>query len=263
MKLVRLPSRAMIVALVAVALSVGGNVTAAVLITSVDIKNETIRSVDIRDATIKGKDVGRETLTGVDVANKSLGGVDVANNSLTGADVLESALGRVPSAANAANAAKLDGLDANSLIRVAGTGDDSSLTLADMPQTYGPALSITAPTAGFVVISGWITIRGNSCTTGCDASAFVLHSESAFQSWGAMASVAPGSQFVTIPLSWVIRVNAGVNTLDARVWRSNGNGELVAVFGGFTAIFSPFGSTGGGPFATDTTAANSEASDGD
>jgi hypothetical protein len=84
----------MVVALAALVLSVGGNATAAVLITSADIQDNTIRSADIRDETIRSADVD----------NGFLGGVDVASNSLTGADINESTLGRVPSAATAQNA---------------------------------------------------------------------------------------------------------------------------------------------------------------
>jgi hypothetical protein len=89
------------------------------------------------------------------VANGSLTGADVANNTLTGADVNESTLGRVPSAANAttaSNAGTVDGLDANSLTRVARISTGSELILTTAGQTYGPALSITAPRAGFVML---------------------------------------------------------------------------------------------------------------
>lgn len=84
-----LPSPAMAVALGALILSVGGNVAAGMLITSADIRDDTIRSADVRDEAIRG--------------------VDVHDRSLTGADVNESTLGRVPSAANAHNADLLDG----------------------------------------------------------------------------------------------------------------------------------------------------------
>jgi hypothetical protein len=100
MKRFRLPSPAMVVALGALVLSVGGNVTAAALITSAGIKDNTIRSVDIRDETIRSRDVDNGTLTGA----------DVRNGTLTGADVNESKLAPVP------NADKLDGLDSSNLI---------------------------------------------------------------------------------------------------------------------------------------------------
>ena len=82
---VRLPSPAMVVALLALFVALGGSATSAVLITSADIRNGTIRGIDVR--------------------NGALGGPDVRNNSLRGADVRESTLTKVP------NANSLDGLD--------------------------------------------------------------------------------------------------------------------------------------------------------
>jgi hypothetical protein len=96
----RLPLPAMIVALGALVMSTGGTVTAAALITSRNIKDNTIRSVDIRDATIKSRDV----------YNGSLTGADLKNNTLTGADINESTLEKVP------NADKVDGFDAANLV---------------------------------------------------------------------------------------------------------------------------------------------------
>ncbi len=99
----RRPSLAMVMALGALVLGAGGTVTAGVLITSAEIKNDTIRSADIHDETIGSRDVD----------NGSLSGVDVARNSLTGADLSESSLGRVP------NANRLDGLDSTQFVRKA------------------------------------------------------------------------------------------------------------------------------------------------
>jgi hypothetical protein len=82
---VRLPSPAMVVALLALFVALGGSATSAVLITSADIRNGTIRGIDVR--------------------NGALGGLDVRNNSIRGADVREGTLAKVP------NANRLDGLD--------------------------------------------------------------------------------------------------------------------------------------------------------
>jgi hypothetical protein len=91
----------MAVALAALVLSVSGTATAGVLITSADIRNNTIRSADIHDETIRSRDVRDGTLRGV----------DMADNSLTGADVRESSLGLVP------DADRLDGVDSTRLLR--------------------------------------------------------------------------------------------------------------------------------------------------
>jgi hypothetical protein len=233
----RLPSPAMIVALGALVMSTGGTVTAAALITSAGIKDNTIRSVDIRDETIRSRDVD----------NRSLTGADLKNGSLTGVDINESTLAKVPAAANATNAqnaGKVDGLDANSLIRVARTSTDATLPLTNIEQVYGTALSITAPRAGFVMIHGSTTINNNSCTTGCGVEARLHHLQSDATSQAGLDSIAAGQNWANISHAWVFPVDAGVNTFDVFLMRKVGNGTLQGWFGELAAIYSPFGSTG-------------------
>jgi hypothetical protein len=211
----------MVVAVGALFLSVGGNVTAAVLITSADIRDNTIRSVDIHDETIRG--------------------ADVANNSLTGSDVVESSLGLVPSAG------KVDGLDANSLTRVArmGTTNDLVLTHADKP--YGPALRLTAPRAGFVMIHGSTTIFNTGCAVDCGVVARLRHVQSGTSSMPAEESIAPGQVSANISHAWVFPVKAGVNTFRITIGRRGSDGILAGAFGELAAVYSPFG-----PMGTDT-----------
>ncbi|MEX0817286.1 MAG: hypothetical protein WD027_07555 [Gaiellales bacterium] len=77
----RRPSPALVVACMALFISLSGIGTAALLITSKNIK----------DSTIKSRDIGRNQVKGVDVA--------------------EASLGQVPLAGSAANAGMLDGID--------------------------------------------------------------------------------------------------------------------------------------------------------
>jgi hypothetical protein len=245
MRWVRLPSPAIVVALGALVLSVGGNVTAAALITSASIKDNTIRSVDLRDETIKSVDVHNGTLKGADVASGSLSGGDVANNSLTGADVNESTLGQVPSAADATtaeNAAKVDGFDADSLTRVARMGTSAGLALSTSWKSFGDALSLTAPRAGFVMIHGGTTIDATNCSLVCGVTAVVRHIQSGATSVPAQESIPPEQDYANISHAWVFPVNAGVNTFDIRIYRDTGNGALYASLGELAAIYSPFGS---------------------
>jgi hypothetical protein len=246
----RLPSPAMIVALGALVMSAGGTVTAAALITSANIKDNTIRSVDIRDEIIRSRDVDNGSLTGADINNGSLTGVDVKNNSLTGADINETTLAKVPSAANATNAqnaGKVDGLDANSLIRIARVDAGATLTLTDTEQKYGPnVLSITAPRAGFVMIHGSTTFRNIGCTVGCGVQALIHHLQSDAKSPFMQDSIAPGQTFANVSHAWVFPVDPGVNTFEILEKREAGNGTLQGWFGELAAIYSPFGSTGAG-----------------
>jgi hypothetical protein len=101
----RRPSPAVVMALAALVFSASGSATAGVLITTADIRDETIRSADIRDGTIASGDVH----------DGALSGVDVAQDSVTDADVRESSLG------NVADAARLDGKNASQFVRRAET----------------------------------------------------------------------------------------------------------------------------------------------
>jgi hypothetical protein len=241
MKWFRLPSPAMVVALGALVMGAEGGVTAAALITSATIKDNTIRSVDIRDGALKS----------IDVANGTLTGADVANNSLTGADVKESSLGKVPSTANATNAGKVDGLDANSLTRVARMRTDQTLELTAAWQTFGDTLSITAPRAGFVMIHGGTTFINDSCTTNCAVAGQIRHVQSGTTSTAASQYFSTGMLGANVSYAWVFPVKAGVNTFEIRVTHGFvGNGELSAISGELAAIYSPFGPTGTATLAT-------------
>src|SRR5262245_21984158 len=80
------PSAALVVAVVALFMALGGTSYAALKIT--------------------GKNVENSTLTGADVKNKSLEEKELEPNTLTGSRIDESTLGTVPHAANADSAAK-------------------------------------------------------------------------------------------------------------------------------------------------------------
>jgi hypothetical protein len=86
-----LPSPAMVVALIALFLALGGGAYGALRIASRHIANNTVRTQDLRNNTVRGKDV----------KNRSIGRRDVAFDSLTGNQIDEPTLERVPSAADA------------------------------------------------------------------------------------------------------------------------------------------------------------------
>jgi hypothetical protein len=109
----RLPSPALVIACVALFVSLGG-VSYGLVTGSVDsreIKNNSVRSVDVRNNNLRSKDVRNNTLRtfdirnnevrGFDIRNSTIQGRDVAFDTLTGQDVSESSLGKVPSATTA------------------------------------------------------------------------------------------------------------------------------------------------------------------
>lgn len=78
----RLPSPAMVVALVALVAAFGGSAYAAMQISSKDIKNNSVRSADIKDNRLFGKDIAENSLGKVPaakVADRLKGGVPDPN----------------------------------------------------------------------------------------------------------------------------------------------------------------------------------------
>jgi hypothetical protein len=99
----RLPSPALVIACVALFVSLGG-VSYGLATGSIDsreLKNNTIRSKDVRNNTLRTFDVRNNEVRGFDIRNSTIQGRDVAFNTLTGSDVSESSLGKVPSATTA------------------------------------------------------------------------------------------------------------------------------------------------------------------
>ena len=172
-RMLKRPSAAGIVAVLALVLAMGGTATAAKLIT--------------------GKDVANKSLTGKDVKGKSLGGGKLKLDALGGAQIDEAQLGKVPAAAaadtattattaaSADDAAKLGGVPAGAVVRnveyVVGStiGNDSSKqAFAQCP-------------AGKKVIGGTAAING-----GNTADVFLQRSQAANgnSQWFAQARVA-------------------------------------------------------------------------
>ena len=123
------PSPAMVVALIALFISLGG-VSYGVASGSIDsreIRNNSVRSKDIKNSSVKSRDVHEGTLRSGDIrdrevrardlADGAVGGRHVAPDALTGAHVDESRLGQVPSAGSAGDAALLDGIDSSAFMR--------------------------------------------------------------------------------------------------------------------------------------------------
>jgi hypothetical protein len=99
----RRPSPALVIACVALFLSLGGVSygVATGFIDSREIKNNTIRSKDVRNNTLRTFDIRNNEVRGFDIRNSTVQGRDVAFNTLTGDDVSEESLGKVPSAGTA------------------------------------------------------------------------------------------------------------------------------------------------------------------
>jgi hypothetical protein len=93
------PSPAMVVALIALGVALGGTSYAA--IGGGGIINNSLKSEDVRNNSLTGRDVKNSSLDGREVRNRSLSGSELRRNALTGTHILESRLGKVTSARNA------------------------------------------------------------------------------------------------------------------------------------------------------------------
>jgi len=139
----RRPSPAMLVALLALFVAMGGSSYAAVKISARDIQrgavgtravaNGAIRSADIRNATITGVDVKDDSLTNADIDNTKLSALtaksaDTAAHATTATSATTATKAtNATNADNAANAGKLDGLDSADFTRPACTSQTGAI----------------------------------------------------------------------------------------------------------------------------------------
>ncbi len=130
----RKPSPAMVVALIALFVAMGGVSygVATGTIDSRELKNNTIRSKDIRNSQVYGKDI----------RNSTIRSSDVRNNDLTGTDINEGTL-NIPAQNVVVNPAQPSGIGPAGYARInaAGAVDEAqSLNIADA--------NVTNPSAG-------------------------------------------------------------------------------------------------------------------
>lgn len=131
---VRRPSPAMIVALIALFVSLSGVSygVATGFIDSREIKNNEVRSLDIRNNQVRSLDLRNNEVRGIDIRNSTVQGGDIALNTVTGEDVKEDTLAKVPSAASADSAAtagsatSADSVGGASLRQIAYSGEVGS-----------------------------------------------------------------------------------------------------------------------------------------
>jgi hypothetical protein len=205
------------------------------------------------NATSAGFAENAGALDGIDSLGFYAAGSKVADSSLldgrNAADFDNAATlgGRLP--ADFDDATTLNGRAANGLVRVARTTAQAPISgfpLLSGPtndQTFG-TLSITAPAAGFVFVTSNISVRETTaCTAGCDVHARIRHNQTTQHSMPTETSVNGAAQLSS---NFVVAVNAGLNTFDIRARRVNSiEGVIEAIWAEMSAIYVPFGATGG------------------
>jgi hypothetical protein len=168
----RRPSPAMIVALIALFVSLSGVSygVATGFIDSREIKNNEVRSIDIRNNEVRTRDLRNNEVRGIDIRNSTVQGRDIALNTVTGDDVKEDTLQKVPSALLADSATKA-------------TGAESVDTLKTIPLT-----TVATGSAPVVLAKhGPLTLKG-ACATATVARLTVSTTEA-----GSAAAGSPGT----------------------------------------------------------------------
>ena len=252
-------SPAMVVACLALVVALGGTGYAA---------------FNLPAGSVGAKQLKRSAVVNKKIAKNAVTGAKVKDDSLTGADVLESSLGKVPSAAsadsatrasdaahassadsaanaanatNSGNANALNGYLASGLTRVAQTETVAAEPLTTSENTYGPPLSIVAPSQGFVLVTAAYEVEAEaSCSPICAVFAHIRHTQTSFGSHVEAERLSNVFTRRTIPLTHVFPVSAGTNTFELRTSASGGApGSMNAVSLELAGLFVPFGSTGG------------------
>jgi hypothetical protein len=115
------PSPAMVVAVLALFVALGGSSYAALKIGSKQIRNNSVRTGDLRNNDIRSR--------------------DIRNNTILGRDVSESSLGKVPNAAAADTAATTSQIKRVDVIKAPSTASNADLDTAMAAATQVPVLS--------------------------------------------------------------------------------------------------------------------------
>lgn len=148
------------------------------------------------------------------------------------------------------NADRLDGRHANELSRADAAQSSGSTVIPVFTEVqHGSDLVVTAPTSGFVLVTASVMVTESNCTQWCYAHMRVAH----VQTGATTVSLETGRfsgdwEFDTLTVSYAFPVSAGTNTFRMLFDRnddSDADGTVSAAAYTATALFTPFGSSGG------------------
>ncbi len=141
------------------------------------------------------------------------------------------------------NAKTVQGYAPDGLVRVARAQSGATTALTTTTVTYGTPLTITAPAAGFVLVTAGYTIAYGSGTPG-QVIANIRHIETGNVSERGQAQVSATNIRSSIALTYAFPVSAGANSFDLRTSLFSDSGAN-GYYLNMTALYVPFGSTGG------------------
>jgi hypothetical protein len=143
------PSASMIVALIALSVTLSGTTYA---VSTSRLAKRSVGSAQIKKKAVRSRHIKARNVTRSKIARNAISGSLVEKDSLRGSDILEASLATVPSAKDAANAAKVNGLGVQKFAFRAAIGISTpNLVNAgglaiNAACNAGPALSISATT---------------------------------------------------------------------------------------------------------------------
>jgi hypothetical protein len=216
-------------------------------VTGAGIKDYSVTSVDLKNHTVQAHDMSQALLTTLRNPMEADHSImadysDVANQALS-ADKATTA----DSATNATNAATLGGYLPTSFARTARGTQGAIVALTASYQTLAK-LSIVAPNPGFVFVTSTANVEGGTAEAETASVALARLREADVvdaASTTTAASVGSGTPLATMAANWVFPVEtAGAHTYVLEAYQDGGDAVNVA-HAVVTAIYVPFGSTGG------------------
>lgn len=167
------PSPAMVVAFIALSVALAGTASALPGRNKVkkgDIARAAVTSRTIARSAVRTQHVRSRSITRSKIAQRAVDSSLVGSDALTGANILESSLGAVPNATNAANAAKVNGLTVQKFFFRGPAGTPS-----------GPVLSI----GGLALNAGCNSGTNLSASATTTVGGAIIHSGGTWNSAGA------------------------------------------------------------------------------
>ena len=234
----RTPSPSMVVACLALAVALSGAGYAAVTLPRNSVGTPQLKRNAVVSTKIAAGGVGTS-----DLKANAVKGSKVAANTLQGVDISEATLGQVPSAANAG---KLDGFDANGLVRSAGgtfTTDVPLTSTADGHLLI--TVDITAPSAGLLMVVANMTLNSTAgggvgrcgldldAPTGTAWSADTVMNRTYMEVNNEPQNCATNQRYA---------VSAGAHTV--RLKANLSQGDVTAQGGSMWVLYVPFGGVG-------------------
>ena len=192
----RRPSPAMVVALIALFVALGGVSYgfATGEIDSREIKNNDIRSIDLRNNQIRTRDLRNNEVRGIDIRNSTIQSRDIAINAVRGDDVKEDTLAQVPSALLADSATRASSADNATSV--------SSLKIIPLTTVADGADPVVLATHGPLTLSG-------ACVTGTIANLTISTTEDHTQATGTDSGIQSPSATRTASGAQVLELDAG------------------------------------------------------